>query len=88
MTTGQIQFLKNILRSVDPQLLLAMQAQDEPTRQQRQAVVSILANVFSKNLGQDHEPTSYGKKVDELLGVFLIEWHIDADGKLGNGTSV
>lgn len=62
----------------DPVLLSSLMSHDEPTLNERLAVEDILATEFSKALQGDWEPTDRGRRVDEILGAFMLKWPINA----------
>ncbi|MFZ0666238.1 MAG: hypothetical protein WAM97_10810 [Acidimicrobiales bacterium] len=68
--------------AIDQELLLASQATDDPTREQRKAVLDLLYTEFCRHLKPDDEPTERGKLIDNTLGAFLLRWTIE-----GNATS-
>ncbi|MCL4449091.1 MAG: hypothetical protein M1483_00990 [Actinobacteria bacterium] len=65
--------------AIDPELLLALQATDEPTRAQRMAVLHVLSTEFCRHLQADNEPTERGKLIDNTLGAFLLRWPIKGE---------
>lgn len=60
-------------------LLARLMSHDEPTPHERLAVEDILATEFSNALQGDWEPTDRGRRVDEMLGAFLLKWPISTD---------
>jgi len=63
--------------AIDPELLQALRAADEPTRAQRMAVLHVLSTEFCRHLQPDDEPTERGKLIDNTLGAFLLCWPIE-----------
>jgi hypothetical protein len=63
-----------ILSIRNPDLLAALIDHEEPSRDEREKVEDILATEFSSSLRPDWEPDPRGKRIDELLGAFLMRW--------------
>ena len=63
--------------AINQELLLALQATDEPTWEQREAVMDILLDAFLDNLEPNDEPTEKGKLIDDALGAFNMRWLVD-----------
>jgi hypothetical protein len=68
-----------VIGAHDPVLLSRLTSHDEPTLSERLAVEDILATEFSTGLRGDWEPTDRGRRVDEILGAFLLKWPINAE---------
>jgi hypothetical protein len=71
--------LIEIVGEQDENLLATLRTHDEPSQADRETVESLLADEFSRNLGQDFEPTGRGKAIDRLIGIFLLRWPINTD---------
>jgi hypothetical protein len=62
-----------------PDLLRALEATDDPATNLRQQVKIVLAKEFvSKDgLQSDHEPTAYGRRVDDAIGAFVMRFPVE-----------
>lgn len=70
--------LREVLAKSAPDLLAALEASSEPTREVREQVVDVVADEFDEHVsGPDWEPTAWGKRVDEALGWFLDRFPIE-----------
>lgn len=61
----------------DPALLQSILRTARPNMEERERVEDILADEFSACLRPDSEPTERGKRVDDLLGKFLMQFPIE-----------
>jgi hypothetical protein len=66
-----------VLGRDDPALLDSILASGDPTMEERERVMMLLAREFSANLRPDYEPTERGKQIDDLLGKFLLQFPIE-----------
>jgi len=73
------ELFSDVIGAHDPGLLSRLVSHDEPTPNERLAVEDILATEFSNALQGDCEPTDRGRRVDEILGAFLLKWPISAE---------
>lgn len=67
-----------VVISVSPSLLQSLQNESDPSIAEREEVADILSNEFMKNVEVTGEPSQAGKKIDELLGEFLMHWPISS----------
>jgi hypothetical protein len=65
-----------VIGAHDPVLLEVLMRHEVPSDDERRAVETILGNEFSGELSQDFEPNDRGKRVDDMLGTFLLRWPI------------
>jgi uncharacterized protein YuzE len=65
-----------VIGAHDPVLLELLMRHEIPSNDERRAVETILSNEFSGELCQDLEPNARGKRVDDILGNFLLRWPI------------
>jgi hypothetical protein len=65
-----------VIGAHDPVLLEVLKRHEVPSNDERQAVETILSNEFSGEICQDFEPNARGKRVDDMLGTFLLRWPI------------
>jgi hypothetical protein len=61
----------------NPRLLERLQERDEPSIEEREQVLDILAGAFAASLQPNDEPTTRGVAIDDALGAFLMCWPID-----------
>lgn len=66
-----------VLDEHDSDLLSSLRVTSEPSQDQREAVEDILSDAFSNHIGEDGEPTDYGRLIDDSLGRFLLFWPIE-----------
>ena len=66
-----------LLGKQDPALLESILASGDPTVDERERVMMLLAREFSANLRPDYEPTERGTQIDDLLGWFLLQFPIE-----------
>ena len=70
--------VREVLARREPHLLEALDVAAEPTAEQREQVVDVLASEFDDQVsGPAWEPSSWGKKVDNALGWFLKRFPIE-----------
>lgn len=65
-----------VIGAHDQVLLEVLMRHEALSNDERQAVETILSNEFSGELCQDYEPNARGKRVDDMLGTFLLRWPI------------
>jgi hypothetical protein len=65
-----------VIGAHDPVLLELLMRHEIPSNDERRAVETILSNEFGGELCQDFEPNARGKRVDDILGNFLLRWPI------------
>ena len=68
---------RGVLARDDPALLESILASGDPTIEERERVLMVLAREFTSNLRPDYEPTERGKQIDDLLGKFLMQFPIE-----------
>jgi hypothetical protein len=68
-----------VIGGEDRALLASLSTRDEPSRDERLAVLDILSNEFSRNLLPDDEPTQRGRDIDDALGAFLLRWPLELE---------
>ena len=68
---------RELLGGDDPALLESILASGDPTIEERERVLMVLARQFTRNLRPDFEPTERGKQIDDLLGKFLMQFPIE-----------
>lgn len=68
---------EEVIGGVDPGLLQSMLASGSPSLAERELVHDILSDEFSTCLQDDWEPTERGKRMDDLLGKFLLQFPIE-----------
>jgi hypothetical protein len=66
-----------VLGEHDPDLLQSVLSSANPTLDERERVMDILADEFVRHLRPDYEPTERGKQIDDLLGKFLLQFPIE-----------
>jgi hypothetical protein len=67
-----------IIGGTDANLIAQLEAEEEPTLEERGQVEDILSGEFCRSgLRSDDEPNDRGKLIDDLLGAFLLRWPID-----------
>jgi hypothetical protein len=71
-------FIK-VIGEEDGALLASLGSHDEPSQEERRAVLDILSTEFSRNLRTDDEPTERGRDIDNMLGAFLLRWPIESE---------
>jgi hypothetical protein len=62
-----------------PELLRNLEETDDPPMELRQRVEDVLAKEFvsREGLQPDFEPTPYGKRVDDAIGAFVMQFPIE-----------
>jgi hypothetical protein len=68
---------EEIVGDADPELLTSILRTQHPTLDERKRVEDVLAREFSRHLRPDWEPTAHGKRVDDVLGKFLLQFQFD-----------
>jgi hypothetical protein len=71
---------ENVVGRADPQLLESVLRSQHPTLAERRRVMDILSDEFVQHLRPDDEPTELGKRIDDLLGKFLLQFPFDEPG--------
>ena len=66
-----------VLGEYDPALLVSVLSSADPTLDERERVMDILSDEFSRHLRPDYEPTERGKQIDDLLAKFLLQFPIE-----------
>jgi hypothetical protein len=62
-----------------PELLRDLEETDDPPMELRQGVEDVLAKEFvsREGLQPDFEPTPYGRRVDDAIGAFVMQFPIE-----------
>lgn len=63
----------------NPALLSELTTGDNASPTQRVAVHEILSSEFARCLQPDDEPTERGRRIDNLLRAFLLEWPVQGE---------
>jgi hypothetical protein len=66
-----------VIGEKDAGLLADLLSHEEPSRDERVAVMNIMSTEFSNHLRLDDEPTDRGRDIDNALGAFLTRWPIE-----------
>ncbi len=66
-----------VIGKKDTGLLTDLLSHEEPSRDERVAVMNVLSTEFSNHLRSDDEPTDRGRDIDNALGAFLTRWPIE-----------
>jgi hypothetical protein len=64
------------LSRCDPALLAELSGTQEPTMDQRDAVVQLLVRAVIKNFGPDQVPNEHGLAIEHAIDAFLEVWPI------------
>ena len=73
----QMPLFEEVIGGVDPELLQSVLTSGSPSLAERELVHDILSNEFTACLQDDSEPTERGKRIDDLLGKFLLQFPIE-----------
>jgi len=65
-----------VVGAADPMLLSSLFRAENPSRAERVAVHEILTEEFSRCLQLNYEPTERGRRIDDMLGAFLLRWPV------------
>lgn len=79
MSEGRRALFEGIVGSHDPDLLAALKTRNDVPRDLRVRVEEVLTAEFTRELNADYEPTERGRKIDNLLGDFLLRWPIEQE---------
>jgi hypothetical protein len=69
--------LVDVVGTADQKLLHSLLTENEPSRQEREAIENILADEFARTLDHDSNPNDRGKFINQLIVVFLSQWPIE-----------
>ena len=70
---------REIVGREDSALLMSLEKSSSPTHAERRRVMEILWDEFDRHVsGPDWEPSELGKRVDNLLGSFLLHYPVSA----------
>jgi hypothetical protein len=71
--------LRDVLGQWDPDLDSRLASQTDVSKDDVNRVERILYHEFVQHLGEDWEPTSYGKAVDNAIGAFVTKFLIERE---------
>ena len=76
---GVASLLREVLGQWDPELDTRLAGQAYVSKDDVNEVERILYHEFVRHLGEDWEPTSYGKAVDNAIGAFVTKFLIERE---------
>ncbi len=71
--------VRDVLGRRDPELGARMAEHDDVSEHDAHEVQWVLYTEFAAQLGDDWEPSAYGKKVDDAIGTFVSTFVIDRE---------
>ena len=77
LTRKHAALISRILSHRNPTLHASLTRNDDVSEQQVMEVEQALYREFVQELGEDWEPTDYGKQVDEAIGTFVKRFLIE-----------
>jgi hypothetical protein len=76
---GVAALLREVLGQWDPELDSRLADKADVSKKDVEEVERILYHEFVQHLGEDWEPTSYGKAVDNAIGAFVTKFLIERE---------
>jgi hypothetical protein len=76
---GVAALLREVLGQWDPELDSRLADEADVSKKDVEEVERILYHEFVQHLGEDWEPTSYGKAVDNAIGAFVTKFLIERE---------
>jgi hypothetical protein len=77
--TANRELFIEVLASSNPDLLNSLMGHAEPSSEEVRMVQDILSLEFTACLEANDEPTDRGKRIDDLIGAFVLKWLINTD---------